>query len=38
MKAIIIGGGIAGLAAAGGIHYLGWEVAVYEQAPAGEPF
>ena len=33
MKAIIIGGGIAGLAAAKGLQRIGWEVAVYEQAP-----
>ena len=33
MKAIIIGGGIAGLAAAKGLQRIGWEVAVYERAP-----
>lgn len=33
MKAIIIGGGIAGLAAARGLQLLNWEVSVYEQAP-----
>lgn len=32
MKAIIIGGGIAGLAAARGLQLLNWEVTVYEQA------
>ncbi len=33
MKAIVIGGGIAGLAAANGLLRIGWEVKVYEQAP-----
>jgi 2-polyprenyl-6-methoxyphenol hydroxylase-like FAD-dependent oxidoreductase len=33
MKAIVIGAGIAGLAAAHGLTRIGWEVAVYEQAP-----
>ena len=34
MKAIIIGAGIAGLAAAKGLQRIGWEVQVYKQAPA----
>ena len=33
MKAIIIGAGIAGLAAAKGLQRIRWEVQVYEQAP-----
>jgi 2-polyprenyl-6-methoxyphenol hydroxylase-like FAD-dependent oxidoreductase len=33
MKAIIIGGGIAGLAAANGLNKIGWQVLVYEQVP-----
>lgn len=37
MKAIIIGAGIAGLAAAKGLQRLGWELYLYEQAPALKP-
>ena len=37
MKAIVIGAGIAGLAAAKGLQRIGWEVAVYEQAPLLKP-
>lgn len=37
MKAIIIGGGIAGLAAARGLQLLNWEVKIYEQAPELTP-
>lgn len=37
MKAIIIGGGIAGLATAIGLKNKGIEVAVYESAPAFKP-
>ena len=37
MKAIIIGGGIAGIAAARGLQLLNWEVSVYEQAPVYKP-
>src|SRR5262245_57813212 len=33
MRAIIIGGGIGGVAAAIGLERIGCEVAVYEQAP-----
>ncbi len=36
-KAIIIGGGIAGLSAAIGLRRAGWDAEVYEQAPALEP-
>ncbi|HET6287776.1 MAG TPA: FAD-dependent monooxygenase [Amycolatopsis sp.] len=32
-KAIVIGGGIGGLSAAIGLHGIGWEVIVLEQAP-----
>ena len=34
MKAIIIGGGIAGLAAARGLQLTDWDLSLYEQAPA----
>ncbi|WP_157254010.1 FAD-dependent monooxygenase [Nonomuraea typhae] len=34
MKAIIVGGGIGGLAAAAGLHRKGWQVAVLERAAA----
>ena len=37
MKAIVIGAGIAGLAAAKGLQRIGWEVQVYEQAPELKP-
>ena len=37
MKAIIIGGGIAGLAAAKALQLLDWEVSIYEQAPELKP-
>ncbi|MBW3544282.1 MAG: FAD-dependent monooxygenase [Bacteroidetes bacterium] len=37
MKAIIIGAGIAGLAAARGLQRIGWEVQVYEQAAVLKP-
>jgi len=33
MEAIIVGGGIGGLAAAAGLHRCGWSVQVLEQAP-----
>lgn len=33
-RAVVIGGGIGGLAAALALRRAGWEVAVYEQAPA----
>ncbi|MFI5564746.1 FAD-dependent monooxygenase [Amycolatopsis japonica] len=33
-EAIVIGGGIGGLSAAIGLHGIGWEVTVLEQAPA----
>ena len=33
-KAIIVGGGIAGLATARGLLGLGWDVTIYEQAPS----
>ena len=36
-RAVIAGGGIAGLATAGGLLRLGWEVTVYEQADAFGP-
>lgn len=36
-KAIIVGGGIAGLVAARGLLQLGWDVTIYEQAPSFEP-
>lgn len=36
-KAIVVGGGIAGLAAARGLSGLGWEVAIYEQAASFGP-
>ncbi len=32
-KAIVVGGGIGGLSAAIGLHGIGWEVTVLEQAP-----
>jgi len=35
-KAIVVGGGIAGLASAIGLHERGWDVEVLEQAPAFE--
>lgn len=34
MHALIIGGGIGGLAAAIALHRHGWQVRVLEQAPA----
>lgn len=37
LKAIIAGGGVAGLAAAGGLVRLGWDVTVFEQAQAFDP-
>jgi 2-polyprenyl-6-methoxyphenol hydroxylase-like FAD-dependent oxidoreductase len=37
MKSIIVGGGIAGLATAIGLHKKGFETAVYEAAPAFTP-
>ena len=37
MKAIIIGGGIAGLAAARGLELLGWKVHIYEQTTELKP-
>lgn len=36
-RAIVVGAGIGGLAAAVGLLRVGWEVTVYEQAPAAEP-
>ena len=33
-KAIVVGGGIAGLASAIGLRERGWDVEVLEQAPA----
>jgi 2-polyprenyl-6-methoxyphenol hydroxylase-like FAD-dependent oxidoreductase len=33
-KALIIGGGIGGLAAGVALRRVGWDVAVFEQAPA----
>jgi 2-polyprenyl-6-methoxyphenol hydroxylase-like FAD-dependent oxidoreductase len=35
--AIVVGGGIGGLAAAVALRRIGWEVTVFEQAPAFEP-
>lgn len=37
MKAIVIGAGIAGLAAAKGLQRIGWKVEVYEQAAELKP-
>lgn len=37
MKAIIIGGGIAGLTLARGLQLLDWEVSIFEQTPKSEP-
>ncbi|WP_420377349.1 FAD-dependent monooxygenase [Sinorhizobium meliloti] len=37
MRAIIVGAGIAGLAAAQGLRLIGWDAAVYEQAEKLEP-
>ncbi len=37
MKAIIIGGGIAGLAAAKALQLLDWKISIYEQAPELKP-
>lgn len=37
MRAVIVGAGIAGLAAAQGLRLIGWDVAVYEQAEKVEP-
>jgi 2-polyprenyl-6-methoxyphenol hydroxylase-like FAD-dependent oxidoreductase len=37
MRAVVIGAGIAGLAAAAGLHAAGWDVTVCEQAAAIEP-
>lgn len=37
MRAVIVGAGIAGLAAAQGLRLIGWDVAVYEQAEKLEP-
>ncbi|WP_242546736.1 FAD-dependent monooxygenase [Amycolatopsis sp. MtRt-6] len=34
MHAIVVGGGIGGLAAAAGLHRVGWTVTVLEKAPA----
>lgn len=36
-KAIIVGGGITGLATARGLLGLGWDVTIYEQAPSFGP-
>src|SRR6187399_2960822 len=36
MRAIVVGGGIAGLASAIGLREHGWDVEVLEQAPAFE--
>jgi 2-polyprenyl-6-methoxyphenol hydroxylase-like FAD-dependent oxidoreductase len=36
-RAIIIGAGIAGLSAAIALREVGWDIALYEQAPALEP-
>src|SRR6266545_3923337 len=36
-KAIVAGGGIAGLATARGLLGLGWDVTIYEQAPSFQP-
>uniref|UniRef100_UPI001FC8EF8D FAD-dependent oxidoreductase n=1 Tax=Amycolatopsis kentuckyensis TaxID=218823 RepID=UPI001FC8EF8D len=33
MHAIVVGGGIGGLAAAAGLHRVGWTVTVLEKAP-----
>lgn len=37
MRAVIIGAGIAGLAAAHGLRLIGWDVDFYEQADKLEP-
>ena len=37
MRAVVIGAGIAGLAAAAGLHAAGWDVTVCERAAAIEP-
>jgi 2-polyprenyl-6-methoxyphenol hydroxylase-like FAD-dependent oxidoreductase len=37
VRAVVIGAGIAGLAAAAGLHAAGWDVTVCEQAAAIEP-
>ncbi|MEU7789173.1 FAD-dependent monooxygenase [Amycolatopsis sp. NPDC049159] len=34
MHAVVVGGGIGGLAAAAGLHRVGWRVTVLERAPA----
>lgn len=36
-RAIVIGGGIGGLAAAAALHQRGWAVTVLERAPALDP-
>ena len=36
-RAVVIGAGIAGLAAAAGLHAAGWDVTVCERAAAIEP-
>ncbi|UQU62156.1 FAD-dependent monooxygenase [Couchioplanes caeruleus] len=36
-SAVVVGGGVGGLAAAVALHRAGWAVAVYERAPALEP-
>jgi 2-polyprenyl-6-methoxyphenol hydroxylase-like FAD-dependent oxidoreductase len=36
-RAVVIGGGIGGLAAAAGLHAAGWDVTLCERAPALEP-
>ncbi|MFI1366185.1 FAD-dependent oxidoreductase [Streptomyces griseochromogenes] len=36
-RAIVIGGGIGGLAAAAALHQRGWDVTVFERAPSLEP-
>ncbi|WP_084811107.1 FAD-dependent monooxygenase [Ensifer sp. BR816] len=37
MRAVIVGAGIAGLAAAQGLRLIGWDTEIYEQAEALEP-
>ena len=37
MQAVVIGGGVAGLAAAVGLRRIGWEVRVIERRPGGRP-
>jgi len=32
--AVVVGGGIGGLAAAAGLHRIGWSAVALEQAPA----